>query len=327
MNIVFHGENAASFSSGFADLIGPGHVISLLPDRLEEADHALYAQADVIIGVGFHAGLPRPERLKLFHVPGAGYDAVDLALLPASATLCNCFGHEQAISEYVMSAILTRHVPLHDADQQLRQGHWAYWAGAANRTHDEMSGKTIGLLGYGHIGQAIAKRAKAFEMQVHVANRTKPAETTPVDRAFGLDELQRFYGGIDYLVTSLPLIAETKGLVNQAAFAAMRKTAVVINVGRGGIIAEQDLFDALSERRIAGAVIDTWYNYPASIDERKQPSSLHFNTLYNVVMTPHMSGWTDGTIRRRQQTIADNIRNIVKGQPCINVVRSGVSPT
>jgi len=324
MKIVFHGDNAASFTDGFSALVGPGHTVTLLPDVLESAsDQAAYAAADVIIGVGFSAALPRPEGLKLFHVPGAGYDAVDLAALPPATTVCNCFGHEQAIAEYVMSAILARHVPLQQADRDLRQGQWTYWAGAANRTHDEMSGKTIGLLGYGHIGKAIARRAKAFDMQVHVANRSAVTPDAQVDRAVTLDQLAGFYPGIDYLVTSLPLTPDTKGLVNKAAFARMKPQAVVINVGRGPIIDEQALFEALTGHIIAGAVIDTWYHYPAAGNTPAQPSSLPFNTLDTVVMTPHMSGWTNGTIRRRQQTIAQNILNLAKGEPCTNVVRAG----
>ena len=331
MNIVFHGDNAASFTDGFSALVGPDHSITLLPDVLATAQQqADYAAADVIIGVGFNASLPKPDGLKLFHVPGAGYDAVDLAALPPATIVCNCFGHEQAIAEYVMSAILARHVPLQHADQQLRQGHWTYWAGAANRTHDEMSGKTIGLLGYGHIGKAIARRAKAFEMQVHVANRSPVAQgpqdnpNSQVDRAFTLDQLNDFYPGIDYLVTSLPLTAETKGLVNQTAFARMKPQAVVINVGRGPIIDEQALFDALTHHTIAGAVIDTWYHYPTAANAPTQPSSLPFHTLDQVTMTPHMSGWTHGTIRRRQQTIARNVLNLAEGKPCTTVVRAGV---
>ena len=125
MNIVFHGDNAASFTDGFSALVGPDHNITLLPDVLATAQQqADYAAADVIIGVGFNTSLPKPDGLKLFHVPGAGYDAVDLAALPPATIVCNCFGHEQAIAEYVMSAILARHVPLQHADQQLRQGHW-----------------------------------------------------------------------------------------------------------------------------------------------------------------------------------------------------------
>ena len=173
MRIVFHGENAASFSKGFSTLYNGEAEIIVLPDALTtDEEREAYAQADTIVGVKFDQTLPYPTKLKLFHVPGAGYDAVELSSLPPSAVVCNCFGHEQAIAEYVMAAMLARHVPLVDADQRLRQGEWAYWSGSPERVHDEMAGKTIGLLGFGHIGKAIATRAKAFEMAVNVANRS-----------------------------------------------------------------------------------------------------------------------------------------------------------
>jgi phosphoglycerate dehydrogenase-like enzyme len=255
-------------------------------------------------------------------VPGAGYDQVDLAALPVGTVVCNCFGHEQAIAEYVMAALLARHVPLADADRRLRQADWSYWAGAADRVHDEMAGKTIGLLGYGHIGKAIASRAKAFEMRVHAANRSPVSASPPVDRYYPLNELRDFWGSAEFFVISVPLTADTTGIVDAAAFAAMPPTAVVLNVGRGPTIDERALYDALKSGQIAGAVIDTWYNYPSPGQANPHPSSLPFHELANVVMTPHMSGWTSGTIRRRQQTMADNIRRRAEGRPCVNVVRA-----
>jgi phosphoglycerate dehydrogenase-like enzyme len=324
MRIVFHGENAASFAEGFGKLAGDGAHVSVLPDVLAtEADRQCYADAEFIVGVKFDASLPVPSGLKLFHVPGAGYDAVDLSLLPAAATVCNCFGHEQAIAEYVMSAILMRHVPIADADARLRNGDWKYWAGSLDRAHDEMAGKTIGLLGFGHIGKAIAARAKAFEMRVHVANRSAVAKSGLVDEVFTLDRLGAFWGTADYIVVSVPLALETKGIVGHEAFAAMRLNAVVINVGRGPTIDERSLYAALKSGRIAGAIIDTWYAYPGPGNPNPQPSSLPFNELSNVVMTPHMSGWTHGTIRRRQQTIASNIVQTAQGKLCENVIRQG----
>ncbi|TMH05570.1 MAG: phosphoglycerate dehydrogenase, partial [Betaproteobacteria bacterium] len=164
MRIVFHGENAASFSHDFQRLVGEAAQISVLPDVLTDSAHSqTYGAADVIVGGRFSADLPQPRQLQLFHVPGAGYDAVDLDAVPDSAVVCNCFGHEQAIAEYVMAALLERHVPLADADRHLRQGEWTYGAGSPERVHAELAEKTIGLLGFGHIGKAIAARAKAFE--------------------------------------------------------------------------------------------------------------------------------------------------------------------
>jgi len=326
MHIVFHGENAASFSEGFARLVPQTAQVHVLPDMLiTPADRQTYAEADVIVGIRTDRDLPRPEKLQLFHVPGAGYDAVDLGALPASAVVCNCFGHEQAIAEYVMAALLARHVPLADADRKLREADWAYWAGSLERIHDELAEKTIGFLGYGHIGKAIAARAKAFEMKVHVANRSAVAVSSIVDRSFPLDDLRDFWPSADFVVVSVPLTAETTGIVNAEAFAAMRSSAVVVNVGRGPTIDERALYDALKTNRIAGAIIDTWYSYPSSQHPNVLPSTLPFHTLANIVMTPHMSGWTLGTIRRRQKTIADNIRRRVDGNPCVNVVRPALT--
>jgi phosphoglycerate dehydrogenase-like enzyme len=326
MRIVFHGENAGSFSHGFERLVGESAEVAVLPDILSSrSERQSYAEADVIIGVRFSSDLPRPEKLQLFHVPGAGYDAVDLGALPASAVVCNCFGHEQAIAEYVMAALLDRHVPLADADRHLRQSEWAYSSGAPERVHGELAQKTIGLLGFGHIGKAIAARAKAFEMEVHVANRSPVATSSLVDRSFTLDGLGEFWRSADFFVVSVPLTTETTGIVDAKSFAAMRSEAVVINVGRGPTIDERALYDALKEGRIAGAIIDTWYNYPSPGQPNVLPSALPFHTLPNVVMTPHMSGWTSGTICRRQKTMADNISRRADGRPCVNVVRPAVS--
>lgn len=322
MRIVFHGENAASFSHDFQRLVGEAAQISVLPDVLTDpADTQTYVAADVIVGVSFSGDLPQPRQLQLFHVPGAGYDAVDLDAIPRSAVVCNCFGHEQAIAEYVMAALLKRHVPLAEADRHLRQGHWTYTAGSLERVHGELAGKTIGLLGFGHIGKALAARAKAFEMTVHVANRSPVPTSSLVDRSFVLSRLGEFWSSADFIVVSVPSNADTVGMVNAASFAAMRASAVILNVGRGPTIDERALYEALKDGRIAGAVIDTWYSYPSPSHPSILPSKLPFHELPNVVMTPHMSGWTSGTINRRKQTIADNIGRRAAGRPCVNVVR------
>ena len=325
MRIVFHGANAASFSPGFAERLGAPAEIAVLPDDLAPADRAVFAAAEVVIGARYRADLPRPEALRLFHVPGAGTDGVDVDALPPGAALCNCFGHEQAIAEYVMAALLARRVPLHEADRDLREGRWTWWAGAADRVHGELAGSSIGLIGFGHIGKAVAVRAKAFEMEVAVANRSPVATSPLVDRSYGLDDLDEFLGSVDAVVVSLPLTEETTGLVGRAAFAAMRPHAVLVNVGRGPVVDETALHEALESRRIGAAVIDTWYRYPGEGAPNPTPSRLPFERLPNVVMTPHMSGWTDGTIRRRQATMADNVRRLMRGEALVNVVRPGAA--
>ena len=321
LSIIFHGDNASNFRPGFERLLATQHrLIDLSEGLASAAERSEYERADVIVGVKFNASLPLPRHLSLFHAPAAGTDAIDLDLLPASAALCNCFGHEAAIAEYVMTALLLRHVPLAAADADLRAQRWTYWAGRLTGLRTELGGQTIGLLGFGHIAKAIAARAKAFGMGVHVANRS--AVSSPlVDRYFSLAELPSFMGSADALVVSLPLAEQTRGLIGQAELAAMRPEAVILNVGRGPVIEEQALFDALAERRIGGAIIDTWYQYPTPTQAECAPSSLDFASLPNVVMTPHMSGWTTGTVLRRQNTMADNIARLAEGRSLLNVVR------
>ncbi len=157
-------------------------------------------------------------------------------------------------------------------------------------------------------------------MRVVVANRSPVAASPLVDRSFGLDSLPSFMGAVDAVVVSLPFIDATKGIVGAKELAAMRADAIILNVGRGPVIDEAALFDALKSNRIGGAIIDTWYDYPTPANPNGQPSKLPFHELTNLVMTPHMSGWTHGTIRRRQQTIADNIRRLANGEPLVNVI-------
>jgi phosphoglycerate dehydrogenase-like enzyme len=322
MRILFHGPNAANFLPGFESILGEAHDIEVVPDKVESAaDRALFAAAEVIVGVRLAQDDPAPANVRLYHAPAAGIDAVDTSCLPAGAALCNAFGHEHAIAEYVMTALLTRHVPIARADQRLRDGRWDYWAGRPGALRTELGDQTIGLLGYGHIGKAIAERAKAFGMRVTACNRSPVAGDPRIDQAYGLDALAAFMGSADAVVVSLPLTDQTRGIVDAAALAAMRPHGVILNVGRGPVIDEHALFAALSGKSIGGAVIDTWYRYPTADQPETQPSRLPFASLANVVMTPHMSGWTSGTVRRRQETIADNIRRLSRGEALLNRVR------
>jgi phosphoglycerate dehydrogenase-like enzyme len=321
MKIVFHGANAANFRAGFERLIEPSHTIVDVSDALSapgEVEH--FASADVIVGIKLDATLPTPRQLKLYQAPAAGTDAIDVSLLPPASALCNCHGHEDAIAEYVFAALLARHVPLAQADADLRRGQWTFWAGRPNALRTELGGQTLGLLGFGHISKAIATRAKAFGMRVHAANRSA-IDSAYVDQTFALTDLHAFLATVDIVVVTLPLTPQTQGIVDAAAFAARRPGAWLVNVGRGPVVAEQALHDALASQRLGGAVIDTWYQYPTPAQPERAPSQLDFAALPNVVMTPHMSGWTAGTVARRQQTMADNISRLAAGRPLLNVLK------
>ena len=321
MKIAFHGDITTSFRDDFEKYLENTHDISLLSDQLAEpGEQEQFVCAEIIIGTALGENHPVPNAAKLYHAAGAGYDGIDVRRLPQDCKLCNCFGHEDAIAEYVMAALLERHIPMVDADAKLRQGDWAYMAGRSNGLRQECSGSSIGLLGYGHIGKTVARCAKAFNMDVHVANRTPLSQDINVDHFWRLSELTAFYGAVDVVIVSLPLTDATVGLVNKKSFAAMRPDSLVINVGRGSVIEEQALYDALKLGEIGSAIIDTWYIYPDGETAKPYPGSLPFHELKNITMTPHMSGWTWGTIRRRQQTISENIRRLVAGEPLLNIV-------
>jgi phosphoglycerate dehydrogenase-like enzyme len=321
LKIVFHGPNAANFRHGFESMIARGHQLVDVSDDLSapgEAEH--FTSADVIVGIKLDASWPKPLGLRLYQAPAAGTDGIDLTRLPATSALCNCHGHEDAIAEYVFAALLARHVPLAKAHADLQRGQWTYFAGRPHALRTELGSQTMGLLGFGHIAQALALRAKAFGMRVHAANRS--AVTSPhVDQAHALTDLHAFMAAVDIVVVSLPLTAQTQGLVDAAALRAMRPSAWLVNVGRGAVVHEQALYKALSTKHLGGAIIDTWYQYPTAAEPECAPSTFDFSMLDNVVMTPHMSGWTSGTVLRRQRTMADNITRLAAGQPLINVLK------
>ncbi|MBV1705899.1 MAG: phosphoglycerate dehydrogenase [Hyphomicrobiales bacterium] len=325
MKILFHGTNAIQFRDGFeAGLAAPhAHSIQCVTDDLDKpGELQSFASADVIIGIRLRGGDPQPAALRLYQAPAAGTDAIDAACLPSRAALCNCFGHEAAIAEYVFAALLARHVPLIEADRQLRRGQWDFWAGRPGALRSELGATTLGLIGFGHIGRMLAERGRAFGMKVRVMNRSQPDPALAVERYFPMQDREAFMASADYIVVTLPLLDSTRGLVGARELRAMRPGAVIVNVGRGAVIDEAALYEALRERRIGGAIIDTWYRYPAAGEAEAEPSHFAFRDLDNVVMTPHMSGWTAGTVRRRQQAMAENINRLDAGQPLINVVRA-----
>ena len=320
MKIVFHGANAAAFLPGFAELLESRHDIAALSDTLQlPGEPAAFQAADVVIGVKLTRDHP-PISAQLYQVPGAGYDGIDLSVLPSAAALCNCFGHEGAIAEYVMAALLARHVPLVEADAQLRQGNWHYWAGGPDGLRTELGAQSIGIVGYGHIGKAIAARASAFGMTVHVANRS-PVADSRLAATYGLAALPDMFGQVDIVINTLPLTSDTRGLIGAAALSAMKPQAIVMNVGRGAVIDEDALYDALSTNRIGGAILDTWYVYPTPDAPNPMPANRPFHLLPNVTMTPHMSGWTEGTIARRRRAMAENINRLTAQRDLINRIR------
>jgi phosphoglycerate dehydrogenase-like enzyme len=281
---------------------------------------------DVLVTMAFTREMGAAAgRLKLIQVPGAGLDRIDRGAIPAGAWLANAYGHDVGIAEYVMGAMLTLTRSFGRLDAALRRGEWeSQWAVAAPTPAPwpELAGKTLGILGYGRIGQALARRARAFDMEVHAIRR----DTTGADRdglAFlgGPEALDEILRRADYLAITLSLTDATRGLLGQRELARLKPTAILVNVARAEIVDEAALYQALAERTLAAAAVDVWYRYPTAAGPTF-PARLPFHELPNVLMTPHVSGWTEGMLDARARIIAENVDRAMRGEPPVNLITS-----
>jgi phosphoglycerate dehydrogenase-like enzyme len=263
------------------------------------------------------------EQLKLVQVPGAGLDRINRSALRRGTMLANAYGHETGIAEYVIGSMLALNREFARLDRALRQGDWqSQWAVGVvpPPVWPELAGKTIGILGYGRIGQCIASRARAFDMNV-CAIRRDVRQSTDDELALlgGPDVMDEVMRRSDYVVISMPATPDTVGSINRRRMGLMKATAFLINVSRAEIVDEDALYEALAQHSIAGAALDVWYRYPREPGPTAA-ATRPFHELPNVLMTPHVSGWTDGMLEARAKLIAENIRRVANGEIPLNLV-------
>jgi phosphoglycerate dehydrogenase-like enzyme len=320
VRIAFAGTFAASLETRVRSYLAvPCDV--LLAD--EASVVGKLGDVDVLITLAFTremAGAAR--RLRLVQVPGAGLDRIDRAALPPGTWLANAYGHEVGIAEYIVGVMLAWTRELGRLDAALHRGTWlSQWAVGtpAPSPWPELAGRTLGIVGYGRIGRCLAQRARAFDMTV-LATRRDVSTPDGLVELHGPDGLHHVLGRSDYVAITASLSAETRGLIGERELAAMKPTAVLINVARGEIVEEDALYRALATRGIAGAALDVWYRYPTAAGATF-PGTRPFHELPNVLMTPHVSGWTDGMLEARARLIADNIARAARGEPPVNLVR------
>jgi phosphoglycerate dehydrogenase-like enzyme len=324
MLALFLGEATRPFGEGVPPLLATRWQTALATDATPGPElRDLLAGATAVVANHFGAGLPEAPALRLLQVPGAGYDGIDQAALPAASALCNVFEHEPPVAEFALLAMLEWCHRLRQADAAVRAGDWSGSPRFGGRPREELAGKTLVVVGLGRIGRAVAARAAAFGMRVLAANRTPREPPAGVGAVVGLDRLREALGGADFVVLACALTPETTGLIGEAEIAAMRPTAVVVNVARGPVIDEAALHRALSAGRIGGAAIDTWWTYPASADAAGEEGLRRWAALPNVLLSPHVAGWTRGTVERRCRVIAANLDRLARGEPLVNVVRPG----
>jgi phosphoglycerate dehydrogenase-like enzyme len=245
--------------------------------------------------------------------------------LPPGVIVANTYHHERAIAEHALMSMVALSRRLLAADDHLRQGLWdSVFFNPATPMNQTLRGRTVGLVGYGHIGREIARLCRCFDMRVGAvrhspeSSRATQDELEFVGGPATLPELLRWS---DFVVVAAPITAETRGMIGREELALMKPTAYLINVGRGAIVDEAALYGALAEQRLAGAALDVWYKYPAG-GQPALPASLPFHQLDNVILTPHNSGLADETFRGRAKDVAENVDRLALGRALVNVVRA-----
>jgi phosphoglycerate dehydrogenase-like enzyme len=282
------------------------------------------ADTDVLVSMGFTSPMAEASpRLRLVQVPGAGLDRIDRSLLRPGLRLANAYGHEAGIAEYIMGTMLSLTRSFGSLDASLRKGRWdSQWAVGTPMPppSPELAGKTLGILGFGHIGEALARRAAAFDMKV-CAVRRQAQKDVPAGVSFigGPDRLDEVLRSADYLAITLSLSPETRNLLDDRRLALMKPSAYLVNVARAEIVDEGALYRALSGGKLAGAALDVWYRYPTAPGPT-MPANQAFHELANVILTPHVSGWTEGMLEARAKLIAANIERAARGERPLNEI-------
>ena len=251
-----------------------------------------------------------PDTVKLIVEAGTGYNNIDLNVAKERGiTVCNIPAYStERVAHTVIMMILNFASTMQKQIGMLAKGDRSNFTQHLQVSHTEVNGKTLGVIGAGHIGMEVIKVAKALGMNILVHTRTPKADGDGI-RYVSLDELLE---NSDYITLHCPLNDQTKHIINKEAIGKMKPSAVIVNTGRGPLINEADLCEALLSKRIAGAGLDVQEVEPPAED-----SPLY--TLDNVIITPHM-GWKGLETRQRLVgIIRDNVQAFFKGEP-INVV-------
>jgi phosphoglycerate dehydrogenase-like enzyme len=249
-------------------------------------------------------------RLRWVHSRSAGLDkSLFPELIENSVVLTNGSGvFSASLGEFALAAILYF---AKDFRRMIRNQMAGVW-----EAFDVLpvAGYTVGVVGYGDIGRAVAARVRAMGMKVLAVKRHVSAESDAlVDEIFGPDRRIEMLARCDYVVVTAPLTAETNGMIGEAELAAMKPTAVVINVGRGPVINERALVKTLAEGRIKGAAIDVF-------DEEPLPEGHAFYRMENVLLSPHCADHTPEWLNDAMRFFIAQYERFRLGEPLLNVV-------
>jgi phosphoglycerate dehydrogenase-like enzyme len=306
------------FAPGLDAALKIPHVVTTIESRTDAEVAKLAAESDVVVSGGFKAVWKTPGAVRpmLVSSSGAGYDGIDRTALPAGCAVCNVYGHERGVTEEAFMHILALQRNLRGLDAALRRGDWS----DNQRYLPEVRGQRLLILGLGHIGAELVRFGQFFGMEVTAVTRRpsrERAEKLGVKEVGGYADLGRLLPAADFVVVAIPHSAETENLIGEKELKLMKPSAFIVNVGRGAVINEGALYHALRDRRIAGAGLGVWYQYPEAA-ELRLPATLPFHELDNIIMAPHKP--TQETIDFRIREIAKNIERFVAGEALENLV-------
>lgn len=319
MRVVVLPPVSASAPVDLADRL-PGWEVALV-EKKEDAAAAL-TDADAVIAMFLKAeDVAAAHKLRLCQAFVAGLNTIDIAALPLGCTICNAYDHETAIGEHVIGVTLMLTRRLGFRDRELRAGRFVQGEGLDR----DLRGRTIGVIGLGHIGQRVVEVARALGMRA-VGVTARPSHERAVEHGLeslggpGRADLHELLHRADVAVVCLPLDAATEGLIGPEELAALGPEGILVNVARGPVVQERPLYEALRDGVIAGAAIDVWWRYPSGRTVEHRPSDEPLWELDNVVLTPHTSGLSESMERGRWELVVRQLHAFAEGRPLENVV-------
>jgi len=255
---------------------------------------------------------PLSRRLRWIHSRSAGLEETLFPeLIASNVIVTNSKGiFSPSLGEFALGAILYF---AKDFRRMIRNQMAGVWEPFDVTT---VSGQTLGIVGYGSIGRAVAARGRALEMNVlglRMRASQQPEDDSLIDQLYGSEQRLEMLARCDYVVVTLPLTEQTRGFIGDAEFAALKKTAVLINVGRGPTIDERAMIKMLSETRIRGAALDVF-------DQEPLPKGHPFYSLENVLLSPHCADHTPDWQENAMRFFLAQLERFRRGDTLFNIV-------
>jgi len=269
-------------------------------------------EADVIVGGKVpRAVLERAEKLSLIIVPFTGVNHLPFDLLQERGVrVANSHGNAFYVAERTVAMILAYYGRIIEYHNDLREGRWhGFWVGKGlEDTWDSVDGKTAAILGTGEIGKYIAQLLKAFRVETIGYKRT-PVEAAPENFDRMMYSVDEAIEASDMVVVALPATDATRGLIGSEQLQHMQEK-LLVNIGRGSIIDESALYEALRRGSVGGAALDCWYTYPKDND-MGFPSQYPIHEMNNLVMSPHVGGFTAQAAKKGIEQACENLRRFI----------------